>query len=86
MYVPLKFGIDTEYEKIEIFRSAVEQYLKDRPREWLSFVGFRPTDVASDRGYIGKLPLVRLTPYVQRESICFRMYPAPSRTIVPFRL
>ena len=53
VYVPLKFGIDTEYEKIEIFRSAVEQYLKDRPREWLTFTGFRPTDVASDRGYIG---------------------------------
>lgn len=33
--VALKFGIDTEYEKIEVFRSAVEQFLKDRPREWL---------------------------------------------------
>lgn len=53
VYVSLKFGIDTEYEKVEIFRSAVEQYLKDRPREWLTFVGFRPTDVAPDKGYIG---------------------------------
>lgn len=51
--VLLKFSIDTEYEKIEIFRGAVEQYLKDRPREWLTFVGFRPTEVAPDKGYIG---------------------------------
>ena len=69
MYVPLKFGIDTEYEKIEIFRSAVEQYLKDRPREWLSFVGFRPTDVASDRGYIGKPYVVELASNVDANTI-----------------
>lgn len=53
VYVELKFGIDTPYEKIAIFRTAVEQFLKDRPREWLTFVGFRPAEVAVDRGYIG---------------------------------
>ena len=31
----------------------MEQFLKDRPREWLTFSGFRPTEVAVDRGYIG---------------------------------
>lgn len=51
--VVLKFGIDTEHEKVEIFRTAVEQYLKDRPREWLTFVGFRPAEVAPEKGYIG---------------------------------
>lgn len=51
--VELRFGIDTEYEKVEIFRSAVEEYLKDRPREWLTFVGFRPSEVAPEKGYIG---------------------------------
>ena len=53
VYVELKFGIDTPYEKIAIFRSAVEQFLKDRPREWLTFIGFRPSEVAVDRGFIG---------------------------------
>lgn len=53
VYVDLKFGMNTEYEKIEIFRAAVEQYLKDRPREWLTFVGFRPSEVAPEKGYIG---------------------------------
>jgi len=53
VYVVLKFAIDTEYEKIAIFRTAVEQFLKDRPREWLCFLGFRPTDVVVDEGYIG---------------------------------
>ena len=53
VYVELKFGINTEYEKIEVFREAVEQYLKDRPREWLSFIGFRPSEVAPEKGYIG---------------------------------
>lgn len=53
LFVLLKFGIDTPYEKIEIFKAAVEQYLKDRPREWLTFIGFRPTEVAVDKGFIG---------------------------------
>lgn len=51
IYVNMKFGIDTPYESIEVFRAAVEQFLKERPREWLAFGGFRPTEVAQDRGF-----------------------------------
>lgn len=43
IYVNMKFAVDTPYEKLETFRAAVEQFLKDRPREWLAFNGFRPT-------------------------------------------
>ena len=53
MFVPLKFAINTDYSKIEIFKLAVEQYLKDRPREWLAFTGFRATEVVEDKGFIG---------------------------------
>lgn len=52
VFVHIKFAVDTPYEKIMVFKSAVEAYLKDRPREWLSFVGFRPTEVAVDKSYI----------------------------------
>lgn len=52
LFVNMKFAIDTPYEKIVIFKAAVEQFLKDRPREWLSFVGFRPTEVAVERSFI----------------------------------
>ena len=30
-------------EAIETFQLAVEQFLKDRPSEWLALSGFRPT-------------------------------------------
>ena len=53
IYVALKFGINTQYEQIQIFKEAVEQYLKDRPREWLTFIAFRPSEVAVDKGFIG---------------------------------
>lgn len=53
IYVHLKFGIDTHYKKIQVFKSAAEQYCKQRPREWAAFIGFRPSDVVIDRGYIG---------------------------------
>lgn len=38
---------------------AVEEYLKDRPREWLTFVGFRPTEVAVERNYINYAIIVQ---------------------------
>lgn len=50
--ISLKFGIDISYEKIKIFKTAVEEFLKARPREWLMLVGFRAIDVFVDRGYI----------------------------------
>lgn len=48
----MTFGIDVPYERIVIFKSAVEQYMKARPREWLQLVGFRACNVTIDRGFI----------------------------------
>ena len=59
IFVNMKFAIDTPYEKVEIFKAAVEQFLKDRPREWLAFVGFRPTEVAVEKGYINYLTIAQ---------------------------
>ena len=53
IYVPMKFGINTHYKKIQVFRMAAEQYLKQRPREFAAFIGFRPSEVVFERGYIG---------------------------------
>jgi len=53
IFVELKFEINTPYEKIAIFKTAVEQFMKDRPREWLTFLAFRPTVVEVDKGFIG---------------------------------
>jgi hypothetical protein len=50
--VRLKFGIDVPYERVKVFATVVEQFVKDRPREWLNFVGFRATSVEADLGYI----------------------------------
>lgn len=52
LYVYMKFGVDVPYTKVQIFRSALEQFIKDRPREWLSLCGFRATVVEADQGYI----------------------------------
>ncbi|CAB9510911.1 Mechanosensitive ion channel protein [Seminavis robusta] len=52
LYVNLKFGIDVPYQKIEIFQSAVEVFVKARPREWLGFLGFRASSISVDRGFI----------------------------------
>jgi hypothetical protein len=57
--------MDTPYEKIAIFRSAVEQFLKERPREWLTFVGFRPT------GKVACLWIVLNVPYLFLRFVVF---------------
>jgi hypothetical protein len=50
LYFLLKFGLDVPYERIEVFKSAVEKFVKARPREWLSLLGFRATRVEADQG------------------------------------
>ena len=55
----MKFGIDTHYKKIQVFRTAAEQFLKQRPREWAAFIGFRPSEVVTDHGYIAYTLIVQ---------------------------
>lgn len=50
--IPFKFPINTPYDKILIFKAAVEEYLKARPREWLMMTGFRAARIAPDLGFI----------------------------------
>ena len=48
----MKFMVSTHHKKIMVFKSAAEQFLKRRPREWASFLGFRPSEVVIEHGYI----------------------------------
>lgn len=48
----LKFPVDVTYDKLQVFHSAIEQFLKNRPREWLSFLDFRAIRVEADQGFI----------------------------------
>ena len=52
IFVFLKFSVDVPYEKIKIFRSAVEDFINDRTREWNQLCTFRSISVESDQGYI----------------------------------
>lgn len=48
----MKFGIDVSKDKIEAFGKAVEHFVRDRPREWLSFSAFRLSGVEANLGYV----------------------------------
>jgi small-conductance mechanosensitive channel len=43
LYVLLKFPVDIAYEKLQVFNKALEEFFKNRPREWLTFSSFRAT-------------------------------------------
>ncbi|KAL3792577.1 hypothetical protein HJC23_005547 [Cyclotella cryptica] len=50
--VIIKFGLETSFQKISIFRTAVENFIKARPREWIALTAFRVTRVEADAGYV----------------------------------
>lgn len=52
MYILLKFPVDVPYDKLEVFHTAIEKYIRNRPREWLALSSFRATCVEADRGFI----------------------------------
>ena len=51
-FVYMKFGVSVQYHKIQVFRKALESFVKERPREWLALNGFRATQVAAEQGYV----------------------------------
>lgn len=50
--VTLKFGVDVPYEKVKVFRTVVEGFIKTRPHKWAKLHGFRATKIEADLGYI----------------------------------
>jgi Mechanosensitive ion channel len=52
VYIKLKFGIDVPTSKIEAFKDRVENFVKARPREWLSSPSIRASRVEADLGFI----------------------------------
>lgn len=50
--VLIKFGLETPFNKVTVFRTALENFIKARPREWIALAGFRATRVEADYGYI----------------------------------
>jgi len=54
VFVFFKFSVDVEYEKIQIFDRQIRKFVRCRPREWVSFFGFRPTSIVADQGFVGK--------------------------------
>lgn len=58
-HIFLNFPIDTPWEKLVLFKGAIEEYLKARPREWRALNGFRANRIYADKGYIEYLVIVQ---------------------------
>jgi hypothetical protein len=59
LYITLKFRVDAPYNKLQLFNSAFEQFLTNRPREWLSFFDFRAVQVDASKGFIEYIAAVQ---------------------------
>mmetsp|Transcript_17852 Transcript_17852/g.32268 ORF Transcript_17852/g.32268 Transcript_17852/m.32268 type:complete len:203 (-) Transcript_17852:106-714(-) len=58
-FVFLKFGIDVPYQKVQLFKKTMEEFAKQRPRDWLAFCGFRATRVEQEQGFIEYLMVLQ---------------------------
>lgn len=47
-----KFGVRVSYSKIKLFKRTVEQFIHERPREWVTLLAMRAGSVEQDQGYI----------------------------------
>lgn len=59
LYVTLRFGVDTGFEKLEIFKEAVSQYVHKRPREWVKLSDIKNCDVSPDQGFVEYLVVLQ---------------------------
>jgi hypothetical protein len=48
----IRFGVEVPYSRVEIFKAAVEKFVKARPREWLALLGIRAGTIQPDLGYV----------------------------------
>lgn len=58
-HIWLKIPIGSPFEKIVVLKAAIEEYLKARPREWLSFNGFRANKIDAERAYVEYMVVVQ---------------------------
>lgn len=52
VFVSIKFGVNGSFEKVQVFKKTIEQFVKDRPRDWLSLNAIRASSVEPDLGFI----------------------------------
>jgi len=52
LFTLVKFPIDVKYVKLAIFKDAIEQFIRNRPREWTSMLAFRATRAEASEGTI----------------------------------
>jgi hypothetical protein len=55
----MKFGIDTPYDKIQLFQKAVNAFVSNHPQEFLDSLAFRVNSVEADQGFVEYVIVVR---------------------------
>lgn len=80
--INLKFGVNEPFQKIKVFRKAVEQFVKDRVQEWIEMSAFRSTRVEADLGYIEYVVVLRHRESWQQVSLVLESKAAVSRCVI----
>jgi small-conductance mechanosensitive channel len=60
VFIDLKFGVDVTHTQLDQLKSAIQDYVSNRQREWFSMSAFRLTEIHSDLGYVYENAVVRV--------------------------
>lgn len=50
VYIILKFGIVVPKTKVDLLKHEIQEFVAARPREWVSLVAFRMSEIQADQG------------------------------------
>lgn len=48
----LRFCVGVSYEKIELCKATIQEFVKERPREWVALTVFRAEHIEQEQGYV----------------------------------
>ncbi len=54
VFINLKFSTSVPYERLKVYEEALRKFIRNRPREWASFITFRVLKIQVEQGFIGK--------------------------------
>ncbi|MGH7955314.1 MAG: hypothetical protein ACREOZ_05070, partial [Gloeomargaritales cyanobacterium] len=67
--VNILFNVDTTFEDVQKFRSHIEQYIKERSRQWVALVFFRSQNIDLSKGAVEYMVKLQHRKSWQEEAI-----------------
>ncbi|GAX10966.1 hypothetical protein FisN_2Lh496 [Fistulifera solaris] len=59
VFINLKFSTSVPYERLKVYEEALRKFIRNRPREWASFITFRVLRIQVEQGFIEYITILQ---------------------------